>query len=76
MRGICLLVPKATRKKKKKKKRNILGSYDVDTGTLRIVCLNLYKHCIFPCSIFSNVKGILASRGLMCQDAHVKTLHV
>lgn len=75
MRGICLLVLETTKKLKPLPPQNP-SSYNVDTGTLHIVCLNLYKHCFFPCSIILNVMGILASRGLMCQDAHVKTPHV
>lgn len=74
--GICLFVLEATKNRRGKKNPENSCSYNVDTETMRIVYLNLYKHCVFPCSIILNVKGILASRGLMCRDAHVKTPHM
>lgn len=61
---------------KTKKKTENPCSYNVDKETLHNVYLNLYKYCVFPCSIILNVKGILVSRGLMCRDAHVKAPHV
>lgn len=75
-KGICLFVLEELKKKTEEKKTENPCSYNVDTETLQIVYLNLYKHCVFPCSIILNVKGILASRGLMCREAHVRTPHI
>lgn len=57
----------------KKEKKNAC-SYNVDTKRCTFCTLNLYKHCLFSCSSYFNVEGIIAFSGEMYLDAYVKPL--